>query len=80
MHLVYSFMKNNHSLHNIPTRQKSRLGQLDNLVGYRCESVCQYFCENLEAHIKEVDVPILLNFQRLYTLWQQNDRAEVEAK
>jgi hypothetical protein len=77
---VDSFMKDNHSLHNIPTRQKSRLGRLDNLVGYRCEPVCQHLCENLEAHIKEVNGSVLLNFQRLCTLRQQNNRAKVATK
>jgi hypothetical protein len=73
-------MKNNYLLHNIPTRQKGRLGRLDNLVGYRCEPVCQHFCENFEAHIKEANRPVLLDFQCLRTRWQQNNSVEVEAK
>jgi hypothetical protein len=57
----HSLMKDNHSLHNIPTRNKRRLSWLDHPMSHRGKPVSQHLGEDLEAHIKKTDRPILLN-------------------
>jgi hypothetical protein len=80
MKFMDSLVKDDYSFHNIPPPQKGCLGQLDDFMSYRSKVIGQDFCENLEAHIEEANRSILMNFQCLCTLWQQNNSTKVKAK